>query len=209
MQIKYLALGAILFALVSGSALADDGSDQQCPVGLISGLTLDEEFGTGSQALTRCLAQRHHVKTLIVMSQVVGVVGSSCASGLSRIYNLIADYEVTNGLRRGKDYDIVVVVYGSAYAFAVKDGTTGDGVHVVTNPCEAQVQDLMNKGIRFYLDQNSVRSWQASGYLPADVTSALVTSVDANGATLSVMYVTAAVSAVADFQGVGYQLVQY
>jgi len=209
MSIKYLALSAILFVFVSGPALADGGGDHQCPVGLVSGLTLDDEFGTGSQALTRCLAQRHNVKTLILINQSLGATPTACTFGLTRIDNLIADYEVTNGMRRGKDYEIAVVVHVNAFALAVKDGTTGDGVHVVTNGCEAQVQDLMNKGVRFYLDLNSVRLWQVSGYLPADVTAALVTSVDAEGVTHSIMYVTAAISAIADFQNVGYRLVQY
>jgi len=55
---------------------------------------------------------------------------------------------------------------------------------------------------------NTTRGMQASGSLPADATSALVTSVDVNGVEHSVGYVTAGITALADFQQRGYEYVQ-
>ena len=46
-------------------AAAAPGGNNACPVGLVSGLPLDEEFGAGTQELTRCLERRHNVKVVV------------------------------------------------------------------------------------------------------------------------------------------------
>jgi intracellular sulfur oxidation DsrE/DsrF family protein len=111
-------------------------------------------------------------------------------------------------MRPGKDYEIAAIVHSGGGPLVIKNGTTGDGVHVVTNAFEDVVKDLMNKGVKFYFCMNTTRGMQGSGLLPADATSALVTSVDDDGVEHSVGYVTAGITALADFQQRGYEYVQ-
>ena len=202
-------LFAISIAGLGATSLAyAAGGNNECPVGLVSGMTLDDEFGKGTSDLTQCISRRHNVKLLIQINQYCGNSSCSRAYALHNIYNVIADYETTYGMRPGKDYEIVAIVHSGGGPMVIKDGTTGDGVHFVTNAFENDVKDLMNKGVRFYFCMNTTRGMQASGALPADATSALVTSVDANGEEHSVGYVTAGITALAEFQQRGYEYVQ-
>jgi intracellular sulfur oxidation DsrE/DsrF family protein len=217
MRNQTITCGVLVLALaglgLSGTAIAGKGGNNECPVGLVSGMTLDDEFGSGTQDLTRCLTRRHDVKLLVQINQYCSKAGATpgtCARAyaLHNIDNVIADYETTYGMRPGKDYEIVAIVHSGGGPLVIKDETTGDGVHVVTNEFEGQVQDLMNKGVKFYFCQNTTRGMQGAGLLPADTTSALVTSVDDDGVTHSVGYVTAGITALADFQDRGYRYVQ-
>ena len=209
MRIPQLTLCALFAAMLAGSALAGNpgisAGGNGCPVGLVNGMTLDEEFGDGTQELTQCNFVRHNVKLLIQLNQY----GTDAAAyGLTNITNVIQDYEVTYGMRPGKDYEIVAIVHSSGGPLVIKNGTTGDGIHSVTNTHEAEIQNLMNQGVKFYFCMNTTRGMQKAGKLPADATSALVTSVDADGVEHSVGYVTAGIAALADFQARGYQYVQ-
>jgi hypothetical protein len=66
---------ACLFAValcglgVSGVASAGD-SNNECPVGLVNGLTLNDEFGPGTSDLTKCLDRRHNVKVVMQINQL-------------------------------------------------------------------------------------------------------------------------------------------
>jgi len=205
MKLLNATLGALMIGLVSMPAFADKGGNNECPVGLVNGLTLDQEFGFGTQDLTRCNKVRKNVKLVI---QINAYGTDTRAYALGNITNVIADYEVTYGMRPGKDYEIVAVVHSGGGPLVIKNGTTGNGINVVKNTHEAEVQALMNQGVKFYFCQNTTRGMQAAGSLPADATSALVTSVDDKGVEHSVQYVTAGIAAIADFQARGYQYVQ-
>jgi intracellular sulfur oxidation DsrE/DsrF family protein len=201
MRIPQLTLCALFAAMLSGPALADKGGhdkggNNECPVGLVNGMTLDEEFGPGSQELTECNKVRHNVKLLI---QINAYGTPTRAYALGNIENVIADYEVTYGMRPGKDYEIVAVVHSGGGPLVIKDQTTGDGTHIVTNAHQHQVEDLIDAGVKFYFCQNTTRGYQSQGLLPADATSALIPGVE---------YVTAGIAAIADFQARGYQYVQ-
>lgn len=212
---RNLAVLALAFGgLAIGSTAFAAGGNNECPVGVLpnspgdASTTLNQEFGEGTSNLTRCLSRRHDVKLLVQVNQYCGNSACTRAYALHNIYNVIADYETTYGMRPGKDYEIVAVVHSGGGPLVVKNGTTGDGVHVVTNAFQGDVEDLMNKGVKFYFCMNTTRGMQKSGFLPADATSALVTSVDDNGVEHSVHYVTAGITALADFQQRGYQYVQ-
>ncbi len=201
MRIPQLTLCALFAAMLSGPALADkDGHDKrgnnECPVGLVNNLTLNEEFGPDTQELTRCNKVRHNVKLLI---QINAYGTDARAYALGNIVNVINDYEITYGMRPGKDYEIVAVVHSGGGPLVIKNGTTGDLVHYVTNTHEAEVEDLIDAGVKFYFCQNTTRSMQKAGSLPADATSTLIPGVQ---------YVTAGIAAIADFQAQGYQYVQ-
>ena len=217
---KSIFLNLVLLTVATGglgvTGLASAaGHNNECPVGVLPNspgdpsTTLNMEFGDGTSDLTRCISRRNNVKLLVQINQYCSGAlkpDGSCgrAYALHNIYNVIADYEVTYGMRPGKDYEIVAIVHSGGGPLVVKNGTNG----VVVNEFESQVQDLMNKGVKFYFCMNTTRGMQAQGKLPADATSALVTSVDSNGVEHSVGYVTAGITALADFQQRGYEYVQ-
>lgn len=212
--LKWVVLAVVLFGLgftvtASAGKGGNRGSNNECPVGLVNDLTLDEEFGPGTEELTHCIERRHNVKLLVQINQYCSgalKADGTCARpyALGNIYNVIADYEITYGMRPGKDYEIVAVVHSGGGPLVIQDGTNG----VVVNEFEGQVEDLMNQGVKFYFCMNTTRGFQSSGRLPADATSALVTSVDSHGVEHSVEYVTAGITALADFQDQGYRYVQ-
>lgn len=208
-RIPQLTLCALFAAMIASPALAGppavSAGGNDCPVGLVNNKTLDEEFGPGSQALTECNRVRHNVK-LVIQLNAYGTETS--AYGLGNIKNVIQDYEVTYGMRPGKDYEIVAVVHSGGGKLIIKNGTISRTGALLLNSHEAAVQALMNQGVKFLFCQNTTRGMQASGSLPADATSALVTSVDANGVEHSVGYVTAGIAALADLQSRGYKYVQ-
>lgn len=191
-----VALAALLFA---GTAQADDKrhpSNEACPVGSLnptaypnSATALDEEFGPGVGALTRCNEKRHHVKVVFQLN------ASTNCYGLGNIANVIDDYEITHGMVRGRDYQLAAIVHSAGGTMVVKDGVNG-----YANPCQAQVQALIAKGVKFYFCQNTTRAYLANGRL----TSGHVKEQVIDG----VEYVTAGLGAIADFQSRGWRYVQ-
>ena len=189
----------------------DDHGSKECPVGLVSGKTLDDEFGPGSQDATRCLDKRKKVKIVMQVNKFCrdAVPNPQCARpyALGNIVNMIKDYEITHGMRRGKDYEIVAVVHSGGGALVLKnEGFNGAGMAVAgRNQHQGLVETLMSQGVKFYFCQNTTRGMMKKGALPSS-------AVTTGGATAEmidgVQYVTAGVSAIGDFQSRGYKYVQ-
>jgi intracellular sulfur oxidation DsrE/DsrF family protein len=203
---KLAALGGALLFSVSGvvsAVQADDDKDkgQPCPVGLVSGMDLDTEFGPGVAALTTCNRKRHHVKIVFQLnaSQVVPPADPTKPAvncyGLGNITNVIDDYEITHGMERGRDYTIAAIVHSGGGPMVIKNGVNG-----YPNACQAQVEALIAKGVKFYFCQNTTRAYLKNGRL----TSGLVKDQVIDG----VEYVTAGLGALADFQSSGWKYVQ-
>ena len=189
---KRLLIGACAVVMMSVSIAAAE-SINTCPVGLVKGLTLDEEFGAGTQENTRCIERRHHLMVATQINQLYnyGTTASSIPLvpyALGNMENIIADYEITSGMQRDRDYEMVAVVSGPAGVMMVNNGTG----HPKSNPFQAQVQALMDKGVQFYLCQNTAR---ANGIKKEHLIP-------------GVKYVTAGVTAVVDFQLMGYTYLQ-
>ena len=151
--------------------------NNECPVGLVKDITLNEEFGDGAQELTRCIKKRNQVKVVVQINQACRdsyVSGTAvkndvvnCAENrayaLGNITNMIADYEITHGMEAGKDYEIVAVVHSGGWGMLVKDGyqftnIPGEGgpqsgPKTLSNPFEGQVKSLMDQGVRFLFCQ--------------------------------------------------------
>lgn len=191
--------GALMIALVSTPALAL-GGNAECPVGLVSNMTLDAEFGPGTQKLTKCITKRSQVKMVVQLNQGNGY-------GLGNIANIIDDYEITHGMVRGRDYEIVAVIHSGGGSMALtNDGYNGAGL-VVTgrNPAQAKIEELMGKGVKFYFCQNTTRAYVKNGILPNFQT----TGHSATEQLIKGMqYTTAGLTSIADFQAAGYQYIQ-
>jgi intracellular sulfur oxidation DsrE/DsrF family protein len=196
-------LAAFMFGLgVSGAANAadeNDGGNNECPVGILPPPThvagsdpatiLDDEFGPGTQELTRCLERRHNVKVVIQINKFcrTAVDNADCTRpyALGNIRNMIKDYENTHGMKRGQDYEIVAVVHSGGGSLMLKEDVRG-------NQFEDTVAGLMADGVKFYFCQNTTRGMHVK-------TADLIPGVQ---------YTTAGVTAIAEFQSLGYRYVQ-
>jgi len=174
----------------------------QCPVGLVSGMTLNAEFGDGASMLTRCIKNRHHVRLVIEINRycrdddaAIDADGK-CAGGadaLGNMKNIIADYKTTYGMVQGRDYKIVAVVHGMGGRMLLNN--TGPNP-AFKNAYMADVQAMMNEGVTFYFCQNTVRGFIRGG---------LIGSGDAvNEVIPGVKFVTAGFTALSDFQSLGW-----
>jgi intracellular sulfur oxidation DsrE/DsrF family protein len=231
MKGKILLFGALAVAICyAGPVLAND----DCPVGLVSGLELDDEFGAGTQELTTCLSQREDVKIVMQLnkpcrdsyathpvgkngkptgevSRVVNNIANcadSRAYALGNLRNMIKDFEITNGMLP-TEYEIKVVVHsGGGYLLLKDESYDGDGVLLSgRNKFQSQVEDLMDMGVKFYFCQNTTRGFIRNGTLPGPGLIA-----ETGGATAQLIdgveYVTAGVTAISDLQEQGYKYVQ-
>jgi len=202
----FILTGILVF---SGSALAQSAV-LDCPVDLVNGLTLDDEFGTGTSSVTRCAEFRRNVKVVIQVNTFCGDAACSKAYAMGNIKNMIKDFEVTNGMSE-EDYEIVAVVHSGGGGLVLQDGYTFTdsvkGQVTISNQFQKDVEDLIAKGVKFYFCQNTTRGMIKKGLLP-DVSE----SANGGGATEAlipgVQYTTAGVTAISDFQRMGYNYVQ-
>lgn len=204
------AVATLMLALLPLGAAAQTLSltgNNECPVGLVKGLSLDQEFGPGTQQLTRCLQKRSQVKMVVQINQFKTSTGA--AYGLGNIGNIIDDYEITHGMVRGRDYEIAVVLHGPGGMMALKDTSyTGGAAPALVsgrNPFEAQVKGLMAKGVKFYFCQNTTRAYLNNGTLPKYQS----TGISATAQLIEGMqYTTAGLTSIADFEAAGYAYIQ-
>ena len=229
----FAASCALLGLLASGASHAGGASNNTCPVGVLDGSpgdatdTLDLEFGPGTSELTRCLERRHNVKVVIQVNQFCRDTWNKAgdrvrkitdcdpgrAYALGNIKNMLNDYEITHGMRPGKDFEVVAVVHSGGGDLVLQDGYTFDdtvgnppkGDVTISNPFQGDVEGLMDRGVRFLFCQNTTRGFISNGKLPSlqdgegSATDALIPGVE---------YTTAGVTAIADLQRQGYMAVQ-
>ena len=203
---KFLAaLSALLivFAL-PGLARADNmgapplnpgSGNNECPVGLVSGQTLDDEFGGGSSLITHCVHKRHDVKVMFQINRFCGDEDASDADckgpyALGNMVNVIKDYEITAGMKRGIDYQMIAVVYGGGGKMLLKG-----------NKFESRVKTLMDEGVKFYFCQNTLRGFIRAGLIPNPATTGIPA---ADSLIDGVEYVTAGITSVFDHEALGW-----
>ncbi len=190
-RIRFFAITAILGITSSNIAVAAPPGDsltnqsiieQPCPVGLVNGLTLDQEFGDGASAITRCLVRRKGVKIIfpILRDCTDSAIPCTRPYALGSISNAIRDYEVTHGMKNAVDFHVVAVAYSSGYKLVLKG-----------NPFEQDVIGLLNKGVDVYLCQNTART----------------NNIKVQDMIAGVKFVTDCHTSISDFQSQGYRIV--
>lgn len=192
MKSRMLLGVAALTLLFSASSYSYAGtpateSDVACPAGLVNGLSLTDEFGPVVAANTRCLKTRHNVKTMFAIDQFETSPGHPYA--LHQMLNVYKDYTITNGMVPGRDFSMIAVVHSKGGFLLLNDPTR--------NPYIDLVKELMKDGVTFYFCENTVRGFIGAGLLQEGNVSA--------GVIPGVKYVTAGLSAISDFQSIGYQ----
>jgi len=230
-------LSAFLLAMSANQAMAA-GPGTICHEGVdpSDGKDLIDEFGDGTIAITRCLANQNKPKIVMQINVACrdsyvshdspyldGAVKNSegnCvdtrAYALGNMLNMINDYEGSHGI---DNWEIVAVVHSGGWGMLVKDGYSftqlqgeGGGVpgttKTLSNQFQGQVEYLMDLGVRFLFCQNTTRGMIKRGNLPTVNESATPNAGATEALIPGVEYVTAGVTAIADFQELGYRYVQ-
>ena len=172
--------------------------NNECPVGLVSGLTLDQEFWPGASLITHCVQKRHDVRVLFQIDRFCWdptMSNAACtgAYALGNMKNVIDDYEITSGMVRGRDYKMIAVVYGSG-GLMLRKG----------NKFESKVKALMAEGVKFYFCQNTARAFIKAGLLPNFSTSG---QPAASGLIDGVEYIIGGVTSVLDHEALGWSVI--
>ena len=203
---RFLHGGLLAAALIglgfSGGAVAAGGGNNECPVDVLEGspgtpdTTLDLEFGPYSAEITHCLKRRHKVKLVVQVNQYCARTDTNgvCTRpyALHNIDNVINDYEVTNGMVQGQDYEIAAIVHSGGGTLLLDPNASTPHPNAGNNQFAQNVKDLMEAGVKFYFCQNTARGMHVT-------TDQLIPGVE---------YVTAGISALADFQSNGWTYVQ-
>ncbi|MDH4133984.1 MAG: DsrE family protein [Gammaproteobacteria bacterium] len=125
---------------------------------------IDVEFGTGAQAITKCLTVRHHAKVVISVEtafpvNALGQMQFDKATFLSNIHHMVRNYEM-HGMTIGKDVDVVVVFSQAGSLLATTAHPTFAKVHAgdPANSFRSLVEYGLQNGFKFYLCQTASRS---------------------------------------------------
>lgn len=223
---KY-ALIIMALLLAGNMAIADD-DNQECPVGdfnqpyemangtvvddpNILNLSMDEEFGAGTQAITRCLRNRENTRVLVAIngahpSDKNGVTQTDKARFLSNIEYMRENYEDVHGMKIGKDIKVVAVASTSGALLMTTHHpawmrTAGEGDpacpmkplagKTCSNPFRHLVERAQAIGVKFYVCQMASR----------------VLGIKKGNKIDGVDFVPGGHIAVADFQMDGYALI--
>jgi hypothetical protein len=114
-------------------------------VGLLTGLTFDEEFGPGTSQITRCLIFRNTIRLVVQIKDFEIVPGRA---QIAPIFNMIDDYRITHGTT---DYKIAVVVNREGAWLMLNRNAANPHPNAAINIYQELVEDLIAKGVRFYL----------------------------------------------------------
>lgn len=186
--ILVLCLTVISLILFSPKSFAQNG--RPCPDGLVSGMTINEEFGSGSQEITDCISKRKNVKVVYQINQLCRDTACTKPYAIGNINNAINDYEITHGMERGKDYEIVAIVHSGGGLLVINNNA--ETPYPESNPFQAYMEDLISKGVKVFFCQNTAR------------TKGIVTANMIPG----IKYVPSGLTAIADYQSRGYSYVQ-
>lgn len=148
-------------------------------------ISIDEKFGPGSQAVTRCLGKTRRARVLYQINTLYKDASdpSKGPYAVGNIKNHIVDFETTHGMS-SDDYEIVVVVHSSGWKLVLNNST---------NPYLGDMTSLVNTpSVKVLFCQNTASKKGVK----------LVDMIPGIGFT------TSGVSAIADLQNEGYRYVQ-
>lgn len=151
----------------------------------------DNEFGPGSTAITRCLANTSNAnvtKVVIGINWTMKPGTTDKPYGMPNIFKALKDYEVTHGMVAGEDFEVVAVVHSQGWKWVMNE----TGGHPGVNPNPDLINDLLARGVKMFICQNTSRK---VGIQKADLLE-------------GVGFVTAGITAIMDFRMEGYTYFQ-
>lgn len=177
MKVGMIAMLSVLTAPVWAT---EDGKLQCSPEQMAA---MEAQFGAGSSAITDCLQVRKDIKTVMAINSS-SLHKSGIGQQIANVKNYVNDLE-TYGLSLNNEFRVNSIGYGAGARWMLTDeaynrsfGTTAGNVS------RATVQNLLAKGVTFYMCQNTMKAfgWKIEDLLPG------------------VKMVPSGVSAVVDFQ---------
>ncbi|MGA1824665.1 MAG: hypothetical protein ACMUIP_08365 [bacterium] len=116
-----------------------------CPVGLVYGLTLEEEFGPTASVLTRCLSIRNNIKVIARINKLEYNPGVSITRPLT---TMLDDYAITNGTI---DVDLICLVHSGGMPLVLNRYAPLPHPDAALNVDQPIIEDLIKRGVKFYL----------------------------------------------------------
>ena len=196
-QMLVAMLGIFLSVNVAFADDDHDNNSKECPVGdfnqpyimsngtliddpNVLNLTMDEEFGEGTQAITYCLGNRKKAKVVVAIdgahpSDKNGVTQTDKARFLSNIEYMRENYEDVHGMKIGKDVKVKAVASGSGALLMTTHHpawtrpkldpaepncpmkNADNNALTCANPFRHMVERGMEIGMKFYLCQMASR----------------------------------------------------
>ena len=197
---KLITILVVMFSLVCLPAFADDDDDRfwntsHCEASKWTDangnpISIEEKFGPGTMAVTRCLSKTKKAKVLYQIN--TECKNASCAApyAVGNIINHINDFEITHDMD-SDDYEIVVIVHSAGWKLILDNNAAEK--HATDNPFQSAMEALIARpSVNVLFCQNTANS---KGIVKANML---------NG----VGFVTAGVSAISDLQDEGYRYVQ-
>ncbi|MBI3776262.1 MAG: DsrE family protein, partial [Gammaproteobacteria bacterium] len=153
-------------------------------------ITVDQKFGDGAAAVTRCLAKPKGMKVVYQFNKYCEDTACTKVYAVGNILNHIRDLEVTHGVPAG-EFQMMVIVHAGGWK-AVLDPAKGHP-NAADNVFADQIKTLIaTRGVKVMFCQNTANSNKVL----------LSQMLDGVG------FVTSGVSALADLQRIGYNYVQ-
>ena len=199
-----LVLSALFLSMfiMEKTSLASDNdkhhhSKKPCPVGTpyvdANGypVSFEEKFGGAIVTLMHCLQNRHKVKMVMQVNAFVDSKGRPY--GFGNLQNILNDYLKTNGMK-AEDFEISLIIHGAGYPFVLDPNLDPSIVHpaAAQNTFKNMILNFMGQGVKVYFCMNTAASMDIK-------TNQLIPGIE---------YVTAALTALVDFQTQGYQYIQ-
>lgn len=146
-------------------------------------ISMDDKFGPGAQAVTRCLGETKDAKVVYQINTLHKDANQNAPYAVGNILNHIVDFEKTHGMT-SENYEIVVVVHSSGWPLVLNGAA---------NPYASAMTDLVSRdGVKVLFCQNTAakKNVKLADMIPG------------------IGFTTSGVSALSDLQEAGYRYVQ-
>lgn len=113
-----------------------------------------------SSELTECIKVRDNVRALVAWNSDALNGNTGSGQQVVNARNLMNDWEASYAMTVNENYNITIVAYGKGAGWVKNDP--------VNNPAYKMVNDLLERGAKIYMCQNTMKSkkWIASDLIP-------------------------------------------
>lgn len=178
-------LGVMLIGGMAPMAGVYADDRKRCPEAVTA--AADAKFGAGSGDMTACIRVRSNLKIVAAFNNNAINPSNGHGQQVLNARNIYNDYTANYGMEAGADFKVVVIGYGAGARWLLNDAAY-TATYGTANPSDTIVSDLIAKGIKVYMCQNTMagQGWTKDDLLPG------------------VKMVPAGVTALIDFQERGF-----
>jgi len=152
---RLLLTTVFCFSMGNQAVLADDDEDEIHSLCTQAAIDAAELYDPGSGSLTECIGVRDDFKVVMawnskaVNGRILKVNNENAGQQVVNARNLVRDYKNNYDMTHGDAYEMVVVAYAGGVDWLKKDS---DPINI------SLVQGLMDKGIKIYACQNTMKA---------------------------------------------------